>query len=385
MHQPDAAGKEWRQRPVALLGGGEVGGLRFLDHRADPVDLGASAPTPADRRDDLVEALQRHGPGVDRLTSGRLLGQARDVEIAIGGHHQGARDRGRAHQQGVGVAALCGERQALLDAEAMLLVDDDEGEVAKLDIGLQERMGADDDRGQPRGEARQHRGARPALLAPGQEADLDPCRRGVALQGRVMLAGEDLGRRHQRGLTAALDRAQHRQQRHDGLAAADIALQQAHHALWLRHVGGDLGDRQALGAGQREAEPGFDPAGQRARPDERPALLAAAARAHQCHRELAGEHLVIGEPLARRLGRREIGFGGRRMDGADRLGAKPASRRRSRERRVDPLGQLGSAIDGGRHRPLHDPRRESSGQRIDRLDRLQPVELVGPQHEIRDE
>ena len=33
--------------------------------------------------------------------------------------------------------ALCRESQALLNAEAVLLVDDDEREVAKLDIGLQ--------------------------------------------------------------------------------------------------------------------------------------------------------------------------------------------------------------------------------------------------------
>ena len=366
---------------MALLGGGEVGGLRFLDHRADPVDLGLLRERPADRRDDLVEAFERHRPRVDRPPARRLLGQPRDVEIAIGGHHQGARDRRGAHQQGVGVAALCRERQALLDAKAVLLVDDDEREIAEFDIGLQQRVGPDDDRGQAGGEARQHRGARPALLAAGQEADLDICRRGVALQGRVMLAGEDLGRRHQRRLAAGLDRAQHRQQRHHGLAAADIALQQAHHALRLRHVGGDLGDRQTLRPGQRKAERRFDAGRQRARADDRPALGAMAARPHQRHRELAGEHLVIGEALARRVGRQEIGLGRRRMDMADGLGpGRPCAA--LGEGRVDPFGQLGSAVECRRHRALHDPRGESCGQRVDRLDRLQPVELVGPQDEV---
>ena len=152
-----------------------------------------------------------------------------------------------AHQQGVGVAALFGERQALLDAKAVLLVDDDEGEVAKRDIGLQQRVGPDDDRGQARGEAGQGRVARPALLPAGQQPDLEPGRPGEPAQGRLVLAGQDLGRRHQRRLRAALDRAQHRHQRDHGLAAADIALQQPHHPPRLRHLGADLGDRHDAG------------------------------------------------------------------------------------------------------------------------------------------
>ncbi len=244
------ASDRWRSSTAARSAVSE-----FLDHRTNPIDLGLLLQAPADRRDNIVEPLQCYRARVDRLTSRRLFGQPRHVEIAIGGHHQGARDRGGAHQQGVGIAALCGERQALLDAKAVLLVDDDESEVAKYDIGLQQRMGSNDYRGQPRGEARQHRRARPTLLATGQKADLDICRRGVTLQGRVMLAGEDLSRRHQCGLTAALDRAQHRQQCHHGLAAADIPLQQAHHAPWLRHVGGDLGDRQTLRAVSAKPSP----------------------------------------------------------------------------------------------------------------------------------
>ena len=44
-----------------------------------------------------------------------------------------------------------------------------------------------------------------------------------------MLAGEDFGRREQRRLRARLDRGQHRQQRDQGLARADVALEQAQH------------------------------------------------------------------------------------------------------------------------------------------------------------
>ena len=164
--------------------------------------------------------------------------------------------------------------------------------------------------------------ARPASSAsrgrpfsrPVSSATSTPGRRGEALQRRVVLAGQHLGRRHQRRLRAALDRDQHRQQRDHGLAAADIALQQPHHLRRRRHVGGDLGDRQALRSRSAQS---------RARP--RPcaasapgaldgaAAAALAPRAHQRDRELAGEHLVIGEPLARRGRGRQIGLAGGRV------------------------------------------------------------------------
>jgi hypothetical protein len=136
VHKADAAGEERRQRLVPLLDGGEIGRFALLDHRADPVDFGLSRQGAADCRYDVLDALERHRPRIDRMPSRRLFRKARDVEIAVRGHHQSARDRGRAHQQGIGLAALRVKAQALLDAEAVLLVDDDESEVAELDIRL---------------------------------------------------------------------------------------------------------------------------------------------------------------------------------------------------------------------------------------------------------
>ena len=66
----------------------------------------------------------------------------------------------------------------------------------------------------------------------------------------MMLAGEDLGRGEHRRLGAGLDRAQHRQQRDQRLARADVALEQAQHRRGLRHVAADFLDDAALGAGQ---------------------------------------------------------------------------------------------------------------------------------------
>ena len=379
--QRDAAGKVRRQRLVPLLDGGEIGGLRLLDHRADPIDLGASRQGPADRRHDIVEALECHGPGIDRVSSRRLLGEPRDIEVAIGGHHQSTRDRGGAHQQRIGVLSLGVEAETLLDAKTVLLVDHDECKIAKLDIRLQQGVRTDDHRGQTRGEARQHRGARPAFFAAGQKADLDMGRGGMALQGRVMLAGEDFRWRHQGRLAAAFDRGQHRQQSDDGLAAADIALQQPHHASRLRHLRGDLGNCQALRRCQPEAECRLDPAGQRAVAEDRPPLLPVSARADQRHRELAGKDLVIGEPLARRRRRQQIGFVRRGLRLADCFGPmRPAAT--LAQCRIDPFRQCRRPLESRLDCLLHDARRETGGHWVDRLDRLEAVEFVRPQHEI---
>ena len=130
-----------------------------------------------------VEPLDRHGAGVDRLAPRRLLVEARDVHVAIGGQQQRARDRRRRHHQELG-AASCAfglQREALMHAEAMLLVDDRKREIAERDVVLEQRMRADDDVDLARGERGQDRVARAALLAAGEERDATPGRRGERL------------------------------------------------------------------------------------------------------------------------------------------------------------------------------------------------------------
>ncbi len=67
----------------------------------------------------------------DGLASGGLLVEHRHVHVAEIGEGEGARDRGRGHHQDVDRLALGAERQALVDAEAMLLVDDRDAEVVE--------------------------------------------------------------------------------------------------------------------------------------------------------------------------------------------------------------------------------------------------------------
>ena len=78
------------------------------------------------------------------LRFGRRRGDLGDGQVAVHGEREGARDRRRGHVEDVRAAALR-ERGALLDAEAVLLVDDRDGEVAEADLLLDQRVRADDD------------------------------------------------------------------------------------------------------------------------------------------------------------------------------------------------------------------------------------------------
>ena len=135
--------------------------------------------------------------------------------------------------------------------------------------------------------------------------------------------------------------------------------------------------RLALAPGQRKAEAGFGRRLQCAGPLEHPAGTPAPPRPHQRDRELGGEDFVIGEPLARRGRRREIGLALRRVRGGDRLvpTRPPAALQHSAgSSHSGSSGARSSAAgDGARH----DPRRQAGGQRVDRLDRPDAVGLLG--------
>ncbi len=99
-------------------------------------------------------------------------------------------------------------------------------------------------------------GAFAALLAPGQDGDLQPGPFSKRCDRREMLARKDFRRRHQRCLSTCLGRARHREQRDHGFARADIALEQAQHAVGTREIGVDFGQRLLLGSRQRVGQRG---------------------------------------------------------------------------------------------------------------------------------
>ena len=235
-----------------------------------------------------------------RLAAGGLLGQAGDVHLAPLGQQQGAGDGRGGHHQHVGQLALAAEQQALVDAEAVLLVDHRQRQVVILDGVLEQRVGADDHADGAVLQGAQEVGAGAALHAAGQ----DRHRLGrQARQGAMVLLGQHLGGGHQGGLLAGLHRAQHRQQGDHGLAGADIALQQAEHAAVGGQVGVDFLQGLGLGVGQGVAEAGQRLGAQVAVAEQAVAGAGAQAASDDGQGDLVGQQFVVGQAGA-------VGFGG---------------------------------------------------------------------------
>ena len=237
-----------------------------------------------------------------------------------------------------------------MHAEAVLLVDDGEREIAKLDLLLEQRMRADQQVDVAEGEPLENVVALAAALAAGEDSDVDPGRGCQRRDGVEMLPRQDLGRRHQRGLTAAFDHGRGSKQRHHGLAGADVALQQPQHAFGLGQIGDDVLDRARLRRreriGQRRDQlfPHVAVAGRRA------AGGTPQMGAHQRERELAGQQLVIGEPRPRQAFRQEIGGLGGPVQDAQRVGERRKALACDPARLL-PFGQVGHPRKRARRPP----------------------------------
>ena len=134
-----------------------------------------------------------------------------------------------------------------------------------------------------------------------EQPDADAERGAVALEREEVLLGERLRRRHQRAEPPGLDRAQQRIERDDGLAGADVALEQPLHRHGPLEIGVDLLDGALLVGGQPEgqllAEAGDELAGRAERRRHVVGALRPAAR----EPDLEDEQLVEGQPRPRPL------------------------------------------------------------------------------------
>ena len=119
-----------------------------FDDGIDDVSLAAPRATCfADEIPDFLRALAGDAAGDDGRAAGRQFVEHADVEVAIEGERQGAGNGRRGHDQhvGLGLVGLLHQFEALQDAEAVLLIDDDEAEAIELDFFFDERVGADDE------------------------------------------------------------------------------------------------------------------------------------------------------------------------------------------------------------------------------------------------
>ncbi|MNJ42093.1 hypothetical protein D3C77_370440 [compost metagenome] len=242
-------------------GFGSLAGQLFglFDQGTDPIGLtsfGARGAHPFDHFEAPAVSDQH---SVDRRTPRWQFIEDRGVQVGVGTHRQGPWDRRCGHDQLVraklAAYAFLAQRQALLDAEAVLFVDDRQGQVLELHLVLEQCMGADH-HGGTTCDLLQGAGAGFALELAGQPGDLDAQRLQPALEGHEVLFGENLCGGHQRHLIACLERLQGRQGRDHGLAGANVTLDQAQHRLWLAQVVGNLVADPLLCARRCKAEVG---------------------------------------------------------------------------------------------------------------------------------
>src|SRR5690554_1520026 len=215
--------------------------VRLFDQGANPVSLLAFKAGQAHPLDDFVAALVVEYYGVDRGAARWQLVQNGSVQISVGAHCQSARYRGGGHNQLVRTMAsghaLFAQGQSLLDAKAVLLVDDYQCQPGKVDILLEQGMGAND-HGAAGGNCGQCLAARFALELAGQPAGLDAQWFQPAAKVEIVLLGQNFRGCHQCNLITGLDGLQGCQRGNYCLAGTNITLDQTQHGALLLQIPG---------------------------------------------------------------------------------------------------------------------------------------------------
>ena len=363
----------------AVLRGGEIERLRFRRRagrpsRPDrPAAIGAS-----ERADDLVQPLARYEPRRDRLPAGGLLVQHRDVHVAEIGQRQGARDRRRGHDQDVDRLALGAEREALVHAEAVLLVDDGKRRGRGTTTSSWNSAWVPTAMSMlPSASPASDRPALGAAVAAGEERDRKPGPAASgAMRSKCWRARISVG-----AISAAcrpgLDGARHGEERRPRSCPEPTSP-------WSRRSMRLSATRsRRISATARSCE-AVEPKG-RARLDRRdeapvagvhPPRQASHAAAHEREGELRGQELVIGEAAPRRRALRAPPRRQRlRLARADAAHSARRRRRESRCRRARAAschsGSAGRRSSAAADELRDHARGQALGQAVDRLDRGQ--------------
>lgn len=253
-HGEGVAGERFAEFVVTVLQVLHVQFFVLLDEREDDINLTPRLYLLCNELIDRDFALYRIVERVDGFAPGGQLVDDTDAEVAIDRHREGAGDGGSRHDQDMGRAdVLAPQFGTLRDAETVLLVHDDEAEVAPLDGVFQEGMGADEDVDFTVLQGREEcdalflgRGAR-------EQCDADLRDGGEERAERLkVLISKDFRRCHDARLVAIVHREEAAHERDEGLAAADIALKEAVHLLAGLEVGLYVADDPFLRVGERE-------------------------------------------------------------------------------------------------------------------------------------
>ena len=247
--------RESRNARRRLARGRDVA-LPLVDRGDDDVDaLSCRDALRGEAVDPLAVGLLAH-PRHDRGAARRLFVQHRDVELAIDGPGERARDRRGGHDEDVRRLPLPEEACAVRHPEAVLFVHHHEGETPETDRRFDQGVRADEHVDRPRLQRREELPPRRTAHAPGQQGEADARAAEELREGLRVLFGEDLGRSHQRALGPVAGREQERESRDRGLSAADVALEEPRHRAAGPEVFRDLAHRALLRVRQSKRQRG---------------------------------------------------------------------------------------------------------------------------------
>ena len=225
--------------------------IRALLHgRADHVHLPARLHLLADKGIQPRAVGFIHHIGVHALAAGGHFVDAGDVKISVHDQRQSAGDGRGAHHKEVGVAVFLGQRGALINTEAVLLIRHHQARYSKADALGEERLGANDHVQASGGVVRRESGVDLALLRgggmPRQEgaANAQRCKEREKIRG--VLRRKDPRGGHEGGLAAGLDRNVHSRGGAHGLTAPHVSDQHAVHGHVGGHVTSDIRNRTRL-------------------------------------------------------------------------------------------------------------------------------------------
>ncbi len=129
--------QRFRKKLRCLLGSLALQHIRFLDQRANPVGLLpplTGQPHPCQH---FITSCRRNSHRLNRLTTRRQLINHRTIQIGIGRHHHGARNRGSCHDQLMRhrsvIRPLVPQRKPLMHTKTMLFVDNNQSRRGKID------------------------------------------------------------------------------------------------------------------------------------------------------------------------------------------------------------------------------------------------------------
>ena len=236
-------GNNARLRQLLLeVGGGQ---LNVINAVVQIEYLPAPPQLLLDRLDDDSVIVFQH-IGLHRVAVLRRFVDDRHIPDPAHRHIESAGNGGCGKGQNVHAALELLEFFLLLDAEALLLINNTQAQIAEPNVVLYQAVGAHHHINLAVRQLLQNF----FLLLWGAEAGKQLHRDGVALQppqkGLVVLPRQN-GGRHQHGALLAVQHAfENGTQRHLGLAEAHIAAQQSVHRGRLLHIMLDLGDAAQL-------------------------------------------------------------------------------------------------------------------------------------------